>query len=260
MKLASWNINSLKVRLEQVTDWLASSDCDVLGLQETKLIDARFPWQALEEAGYDVAFSGQKTYNGVALLAKSSLGGLSDVVTDVPGLVDPQRRIIAATIGDIRVINLYVVNGKEVDSDKFHYKMHWLEKVKDYIEDQLKRHEKVVVMGDFNIAPDDRDVYDPIVCREKILCSTPERQALQKILDLGFTDSFRTKCDEARRFSWWDYRTGGFEKNRGYRIDLILPNKSLQKTLKDSWIDTEPRQWERPSDHTPVVAEFAGHD
>ncbi|MFO7593011.1 MAG: exodeoxyribonuclease III, partial [Pseudomonadota bacterium] len=188
MKIASWNVNSLNVRLPQVLTWLESAQPDVLALQETKLSDGKFPAGEIDAAGYHVVFSGQKTYNGVALLSKQPI---EEVITDIPNLEDPQRRILGATIGGVRILNLYVVNGQEVGSEKYDYKLEWLEKVHDYVAGDLKRHERYVILGDFNIAPGDADVYDPQAWEERILCSTPEREALQQIMALGFSDSFR---------------------------------------------------------------------
>ena len=253
MKIASWNVNSLRVRLPQVLEWLADSSVDILALQETKTQDPDFPIQEIEDAGYKVVFSGQKTYNGVAIIAKTTP---QDIVTDVKGLDDPQRRILAATIKGVRVINLYVVNGSEVGSEKFAYKLEWLKKVTAYIKQQLKQHDKLIVLGDFNIAPDDRDVYDPDAWQGKILCSDEERAAYQKMLALGLSDTFRLFDQEEGLFSWWDYRGGGFRRNHGLRIDLVLASDALSKQCKSSIIDQVPRTWERPSDHTPVVAEF----
>ena len=253
MKIATWNVNSLKVRLPHVLDWLAASDADVLCLQETKLTDENFPVADIEAAGYHVIYSGQKTYNGVAIISKQEA---SDVITDVPGLDDPQRRILGATIDGIRILDLYVVNGQEVGSDKFAYKLEWLSKVTDYIEKQMKQHELFVTLGDFNIAPDDRDVHDPDAWKERILCSTPERNALQHILDLGLEDTFRLFDQEEKSFSWWDYRAAAFRRNMGLRIDLILASAALSKQCSSCRIDKEPRQLERPSDHTPVYAVF----
>ena len=253
MKIATWNVNSLKVRLPHVLDWLAASDADVLCLQETKLTDENFPVADIEAAGYHVAFSGQKTYNGVAIISKQEA---TDVVTDVPGLDDPQRRILGATIDGIRILNLYVVNGQEVGSEKFAYKLEWLSKVSDYIEEDMKQHELFVTLGDFNIAPDDRDVHDPDAWKERILCSTPERNALQHILDLGLEDTFRLFDQDEKSFSWWDYRAAAFRRNMGLRIDLILASTALCKLCSSCRIDKEPRQLERPSDHTPVYAVF----
>ena len=253
MKIASWNVNSLRVRLPQVLDWLETAQPDVLGIQETKLTDENFPAEEIEAAGYQVVYSGQKTYNGVALLSKTPI---EDVITDVPGLDDPQRRILGATVNGVRVLNLYVVNGQEVGSDKFAYKLDWLQRVTDYIEQDLKNHPRYVVMGDFNIAPTDADVHDPERWHEKILCSTPEREALKKILGLGFSDTFRQFEQEENSFSWWDYRAAGFRRNAGLRIDLVLASTPLAETCAASYIDVEPRKLERPSDHAPAVAEF----
>jgi exodeoxyribonuclease-3 len=253
VKIATWNVNSLKVRLPHVLDWLAASQADILCLQETKLTDENFPAEDIEAAGYRVVYSGQKTYNGVAIISKQEATG---VITDVPGLDDPQRRILGATIGGIRVLNLYVVNGQEVGSEKYAHKLHWLDRVTDYIESQLQEHERFIVLGDFNIAPEDRDVHDPEAWHERILCSTPEREALNKLLALGLTDSFRQFEQEDNSFSWWDYRAAAFRRNRGLRIDLILTSKALGEAATACSIDKEPRRLERPSDHTPVIAEF----
>jgi exodeoxyribonuclease-3 len=253
LKIASWNVNSLNVRLPQVLAWCAAERPDVLALQETKLTDDRFPQAELEEAGYYSVFSGQKTYNGVAILSRRPL---ADPVCDIPGLDDPQRRILAATVDGLRVVNLYVVNGKEVGSDKFEYKLRWLQHVTDWLAGELKRHPDLVVVGDFNIAPDDRDVHDPEAWREKILCSTPEREALGRIVDLGLADTFRLFEQEDGVFSWWDYRMNMFRRKMGLRIDLLLASKSMQKRCRASYVDIEPRRQERPSDHAPVIAEF----
>ncbi|HHJ12171.1 MAG TPA: exodeoxyribonuclease III [Chromatiales bacterium] len=253
MKIATWNVNSLRVRLPQVLDWLQAEQPDVLALQETKLTDDAFPREAFEELGYRAVHSGQKTYNGVAVIAKSPM---QDIVTDVPGLDDPQRRILGVTVDGIRVLNLYVVNGAEVGSEKFAYKLDWLDKVTRYLEQDLPAHPDYVVLGDFNIAPEDRDCYDPEGWRERILCSTPERQALKRILDLGLVDCFRLFEQEENSFSWWDYRQAAFRRNMGLRIDLILASRPLAERCTACWIDKAPRRLERPSDHAPVVAEF----
>ncbi len=253
MKIASWNVNSLNVRLPHVLAWSEVARPDVLALQETKLTDDKFPVAELMELGYHSVFSGQKTYNGVAVLSREQA---LDPVTDVPGLDDPQRRILAATVGGVRIVNLYVVNGSEVGSEKFGYKIHWLEKVTAWLASEMKQHEKLVVLGDFNIAPDDRDVYDPEEWREKILCSTPERDALGKILDLGLTDTFRMFEQEERTWSWWDYRMNMFRRKLGLRIDLVLASEAMAKCCTASYIDIEPRRQERPSDHAPAIAEF----
>ena len=253
MKIATWNVNSLKVRLPHVLDWLAASQSDILCLQETKTTDENFPVGEIEAAGYHVVFSGQKTYNGVAIISKQPA---TDIISDVAGLDDPQRRILGVTIDGVRVLDLYVVNGQEVGSEKYTHKLHWLDKVTDHISEQLQQHERFVVVGDFNIAPDDRDVYDPEAWLERILCSTPEREALQKIMGLGLTDTFRLFDQEEASYSWWDYRAAGFRRNRGLRIDLILASKALAENCSACLIDKEPRRLERPSDHTPVMAEF----
>jgi exodeoxyribonuclease-3 len=252
-KIASWNVNSLNVRLPHVLAWSAVARPDVLAIQETKLPDEKFPHQELLAAGYYSVFSGQKTYNGVAVLSREEA---SDPVTDIPGLDDPQRRILAVTVGDVRIVNLYVVNGSEVGSEKFEYKLNWLEKVTDWLQSEMASHEKLVVLGDFNIAPDDRDVYDAEEWREKILCSTLERDALKRILGLGFQDTFRLFEQEERIWSWWDYRMNMFRRKLGLRIDLVLASEAMAKRCQASYIDIEPRRQERPSDHAPAIAEF----
>ncbi len=253
MKIASWNVNSLRVRLPQVLEWLDTSQVDILCLQETKTQDADFPQADIEEAGYRVVFSGQKTYNGVAILSKQPA---TDIITDIKNLDDPQRRILAATIEGVRVINLYVVNGSDVGSEKFDYKLQWLDKVTQFVKKEMNKHEKLVVLGDFNITPDDRDVHDPEAWKGKILCSDQERAAYQAMLNGALKDTFRLFEQEEKAFSWWDYRGGGFRRNHGMRIDLILASPALSSLCKQSIIDKTPRTWERPSDHTPVVAEF----
>jgi exodeoxyribonuclease-3 len=199
-------------------------------------------------------FSGQKTYNGVAILAREAP---RDIVTDIPGLADPQRRILVGTIGDLRIANLYVVNGQEVGSDKYAYKLDWLAKVRAFLADEIRRHPDLVVLGDFNITPDDRDIYDPVAWKEQILCSTPERDALKAIVDLGLHDTFRLFNDEAGHYSWWDYRQAGFRRNLGMRIDLVLASEALRARCRAGSIDRTPRTWERPSDHTPAILELA---
>jgi exodeoxyribonuclease-3 len=253
MKIASWNVNSLNVRLPHVLAWCDEASPDVLALQETKLPDERFPGEELLDAGYRSVFSGQKTYNGVAILSRSEA---SDPVTDIPGLDDPQRRILAATVDGVRIVNLYVVNGSEVGSEKFEYKLHWLKQVTSWLASEMDQHENVVVLGDFNIAPDDRDVHEPEEWRDKILCSQMERENLQNILDLGLQDTFRLFQQEERVWSWWDYRMNMFRRKLGLRIDLVLASESMASRCKASYIDIEPRRQERPSDHAPAVAEF----
>ena len=254
MRIASWNVNSLNVRLPHLTTWLAEAQPDIVALQETKLENTKFPREAIEAAGYRVAFSGQKTYNGVAILARDEP---RDVITDIPGLDDPQRRILIATVGDLRIADLYVVNGQEVGSEKYAYKLDWLAKVRAFLAEEVKRHPNLVVLGDFNITPDDRDIYDPVAWKEQILCSTPERDALKAIADIGLHDTFRLFNDEAGQYSWWDYRAAGFRRNLGMRIDLILASEALRPHCRTATIDRVPRTWERPSDHTPVLLELA---
>jgi len=236
-----------------VLAWLDVHQPDVLALQETKLTDDRFPVEEIAELGYQSAYSGQKTYNGVAVLSRQQP---LDPVTDIDGLDDPQRRILAVTVADVRVINLYVVNGKEVGSDKYDYKLHWLAQVTRFVESQLAVHDKLVVLGDFNITPDDRDVHDPDAWRDKILCSTAERDALDKMLALGLSDTFRLFDQEPGIWSWWDYRMAAFRRKMGLRIDLVLASAALTEHCTASYIDIEPRRQERPSDHAPAVAEF----
>ncbi len=253
MKIATWNVNSLKVRLGHVKDWLASAEPDVLVLQEIKQVTEDFAADEFAAMDYAAIASGQKTYNGVAVIARSAP---QDPVTDFPGFEDPQRRILAVTVGAVRIVNLYVPNGSSLESDKYQYKLRWLAALKDFLQAELAAHEHVVVLGDFNIAPEDKDVYDPEKWGEDVLCSPPERDALRAILDLGFVDVFRKFVPEEKVFSWWDYRAAAFRRNAGLRIDLILASRGLADNSTDSYIDREPRTWERPSDHTPVVAEF----
>ena len=226
----------------------------VSALQETKLIDDKFPRADIEAAGYHALFAGQKTYNGVAILSKKP--GI-DAATDIPGLDDPQRRVLAATYGDMRVINIYVPNGESVESEKYRYKLTWLDKLIAYVAAELRRYPKLVVLGDYNIAPEARDVYDPQVWQGKVLFSEPERAAFQRLLATGLCDAFRLFEQEEKRFSWWDYRMAAFRRNLGLRIDHILASKDLCHRCRSCVIDKAPRKNERPSDHTPVVAEFS---
>ena len=250
MKIASWNVNSLNVRLPHLQQWLQDFAPDVVGLQETKLEDHKFPEYALLAAGYRNVFMGQKTYNGVAILARHSI---SDVQLGIRGFDDVQARAIAATVKDVRIINLYVVNGQDIGTDKYAYKLRWLDAVHAWVADELQRHPKLVVMGDFNIAPDDRDVHDPVVWNDDhILTSIPERDALRGLLGLGLHDGFRLHNDEAGIFSWWDYRQAAFRRNLGLRIDLTLVSDALKAHAVDAGIDRTPRTWERASDHTPA--------
>ncbi len=253
MKIATWNVNSLNVRLPHVLEWLNANEPDVLVLQEIKQVTDAFNADAFREIGYQSVASGQKTYNGVAIISRSPT---ADQVTDFPGFEDPQRRILAATIDGVRVINLYVPNGNSVGSEKYDYKLGWLEALRGFLETELAAHEKLVVLGDFNIAPQDRDVHDPEAWHEKILCSTRERNALKRIMKLGLSDTFRLFDQAEKTWSWWDYRMAAFRRNMGLRIDLVLASKVLAEQCSAAYIDREPRTQERPSDHTPVVAEF----
>ncbi len=260
MKIAAWNVNSLKVRLPQLLEWLAAQNPDVVCLQETKLEDHNFPRQEIAAAGYRAVFSGQKTYNGVALLARETP---ADVVVGNPYFPDPQKRLIAATVRGIRVVCAYVPNGQAVGGEKYGYKLGWLGALNVWLGEQLAADShnpnspQLVLAGDFNIAPDDRDVHDPAAWAGQILCSEPERGAFQGLLGLGLKDSFRLFEQPEKSFSWWDYRMLGFQKNRGLRIDHILLSGPLAARCTAAGIDRDMRKRERPSDHAPVIAELA---
>lgn len=254
MKIATWNVNSLKVRLPHVLDWLKANEPDVLCLQETKLQDENFPVGDLEALGYACAFSGQKTYNGVAVVARSPI---EDVGTELPGLEDPQRRVLSASIDGVRILNLYVPNGQEVGSEKYAYKLDWLARLVDYAKALLSVNARVVICGDFNVAPEDRDVHDPGLWRGRVLCSEPEREAFGSLLAAGFKDAFRKFEQPDDAYSWWDYRSAAFRRNMGLRIDHILCSDALYDRVRSCTIDTAPRRLERPSDHAPVVADIA---
>ena len=253
MKLATWNVNSLKVRLPHVLDWLAAEQPDVLCLQETKQEDKAFPYAELKAAGFNAIHNGQKTYNGVALLSKSPA---LESHLDIPDLDDPQKRIIAATFDGVRVICAYIPNGSEVGSEKYGYKLRWLKALHAWLADELKRYPQLALLGDYNIAPEDRDVHDPAAWKDKILCSEPEREALRGLVGLGLSDAFRLFEQPEKSFSWWDYRMMGFRRNHGLRIDHILLSAPLAAQCTACRIDREPRKLERPSDHAPVVAEL----
>lgn len=252
-KIATWNVNSLRVRLPQVLEWLTQYQPDVLALQETKLEDQAFPRAEIEQAGYQVSFSGQKTYNGVAILSKQVQ---TEVITLFPGTQDLQKRVLAVTTQGLRIINLYVPNGESLASEKYLYKLNWLTELKAFLQAELQRYPKTIVLGDFNIAPDDRDVHDPQTWEGHVLCSPAERDKLQQILQLGFHDALRLKETNAGIYSWWDYRAAGFRRNLGLRIDLILISQALQSDYQSYGIDKAARAVERPSDHAPVMAEF----
>ena len=253
MKLATWNVNSLKVRLPQVLDWLAAHQPDVLCLQETKLEDVNFPLAEIAAVGYQSVFSGQKTYNGVAILSKAPA---TQALTVIPALADPQKRVLAATIAGVRVINVYVPNGQSLDSDKFQYKLGWLKALSAWLVEELAGHPKLALLGDFNIAPEARDVYDPQAWEGQILCSPPEREAFRQLVQLGLADSFRLFEQPEKSYSWWDYRMHSFRRNMGLRIDHILLSAELAKTCESCVIDKLARKQERPSDHAPVTVEF----
>ena len=254
MKIASWNVNSLNVRLPHLQEWLRIAAPDVVALQETKLEDGKFPDTALVEQGYRSVFFGQKTYNGVAIVSRASA---TDVQLGIPGFEDQQRRVIAATVNGVRIVNLYVVNGQSVGSEKYEYNLRWIDAVQGWLADELARYPDLVVLGDFNIAPDDRDVHDASIWNEdSILTSSAERAALHRLQTLGLHDSFRVIHEAGGQFSWWDYRAAGFRRNLGLRIDLILVSEALRGRMVAAGIDREPRSWDRPSDHTPVWIEL----
>ncbi len=257
MKIATWNVNSLTARHQHVLDWLAANPVDALCLQELKMTDDKFPFDALQAAGYQAVAFGQKTYNGVAILSRTPA---RDVVRNIPGFGDEQARVIAATLdtplGELRLINGYFVNGQEPGSEKFAYKMKWLQALHDWVQAQLAVHPRLVLLGDFNVAPEDRDSYDPVGLRETIHHTTEEREHFRKLLALGLTDSFRLFEQPEKSYSWWDYRMLGYQKNRGLRIDHILVSEALRPLVKACTIDRVPRKWDKPSDHTPVVVDL----
>lgn len=252
-KIATWNVNSLRVRLPHVLDWLGQHQPDVLALQELKMPTEDFPMAEIEKAGYHAAVSGQKTYNGVAVLSKKPG---KDIVTDIPELNDHQRRVLGVTIGDVRVLNLYVPNGESVDSEKYLYKLNWLKHLDLYLKHEIKSHPKMIVLGDFNIAPAEIDVHDPKQWEGSVLCSDKERAAFQEMLQVGFVDCFRALSPEEKVYSWWDYRLYAFKRNMGLRIDHILASRAMFADCAKTYVDKAPRALERPSDHAPVVAEF----
>lgn len=264
MRIASWNVNSLRVRLPQLVQWDAGARPDLLALQEIKCTDEQFPAPELAALGYACAVAGQKTYNGVALLSR--VGAPTDVVTELAGFADPQRRVLAATVdvpslpkgsGGLRIVDVYCPNGQAVGSEKYAYKLAWFAALRGFLAAELARHPRLVVLGDFNVAPEDRDVHDPVAWAGQVLCSQAERAALQALLDLGLVDCFRRFEQPAGAFSWWDYRAAGFRRNAGLRIDLVLASEALAAACSDCRIDPGPRAWERPSDHAPVQADFS---
>ncbi|HEV7822002.1 MAG TPA: exodeoxyribonuclease III [Burkholderiales bacterium] len=254
MRVTTWNVNSLKVRLPQVLEWLKVHQPDVLCLQETKLEDPKFPVEEIRAAGYQVQFSGQKTYNGVAILSKAPA---TAALMGVPGFDDPQKRVLAATIDGVRVVCLYVPNGQTVESEKYRYKLDWLNRTQQWLIGELAANERLVVVGDFNIAPDERDVHDPKAWEGQVLFSAPERAAFQALLAIGLKDSFRLFEQQPASFTWWDYRMNAFKRKMGLRIDHVLLSPRLADACNACLIDIEPRKNERPSDHAPVTADFA---
>ena len=258
MQFATWNVNSLAVRLPQLLDWLAANPVDAIVLQETKLTDDKFPRAEIEAAGYQVHFHGQKTYNGVALLSRTLA---TEALKNIPGLDDAQARVIAGTVesvhGGVRVIGAYFPNGQAPDSDKFVYKMRWQDALHDWVQSELERHPRVVFMGDFNVAPDDRDVYDPVGWMNQIHCTPEERAQFQRLLALGLVDTFRLFEQPVKSWTWWDYRNLAFRKNQGLRIDHILVSEALRPQVQACSIDKAVRKNERPSDHAPVVVTLA---
>jgi len=252
-KIATWNVNSIRVRLNHVLRWLDLAQPDILALQETKLPDENFPAAEFQAAGYYACSNGQKTYNGVAILSRRPIDVLA---MDFPGYNDPQRRVLAAACGDIAVLNLYVPNGSEVGSEKYTYKLDWLRQLQIYIAGLVQAYPRCLPLGDFNIAPGVEDVHDPEEWRGKVLFSEPERAAFQELLEQGFADCFRLFPRNKPQFSWWDYRAAAFRRNRGLRIDHILASEALKAHCTACEIDVEPRRLQRPSDHAPVVATF----
>ena len=254
MKFATWNVNSLNVRLPHVLDWLNEAKPDVLCLQETKQEDIKFPYQALQDAGYHAAHIGQKTYNGVAIISRHAI---TDIQRNIPNFDDDQQRVIAATINGLRVVCAYIPNGQALDSDKYQYKLRWLTALHRWLQSELVQHPKLLLLGDYNIAPEDRDCHDPAAWVGQVLVSEPERAAFQQLLNLGLHDSFRRFEQAEKSFSWWDYRMAGFRRNLGMRIDHILVSDALKTQCSEAYIDKAHRKLERPSDHTPVVLQIS---
>lgn len=253
MRVATWNVNSLRVRLPHLLRWLDESGVDIVALQETKVQDGEFPASQIQAAGYECLYRGQKTYNGVALLSR---GRGADVVTELPGAADPERRVLGATYGRLRVLNLYVPNGASVGSEKYRYKLDWFDRLNTYLAELCCSDAPLLVLGDFNVAPEDRDVHDPAVWAGQVLVSEPERECLRRLMALGFCDLFRKFEQPPASYSWWDYRQGAFRRNHGLRIDLILANPQTAARCRACVVDRAPRTWEQPSDHAPVVADF----
>lgn len=253
MQIATWNVNSLRARLGHVVDWLRANPVDVLGLQELKLQDEQFPHAEFEPLGYRAAVNGQKTYNGVAILSRHPL---TEISRDMAGFDDPLKRVIAATVQGVRIVNVYVPNGQSVGSEKYEYKLRWFSALRDYLRTELAAHPLLAVTGDYNVAPAPEDTHDPAVWEGNILCSEPERAALRELLNLGLQDCFRLFPQTDKSFTWWDYRQAAFRRNMGLRIDHVLVSAELAGRCASCQIDAAPRRLERPSDHTPLVATF----
>lgn len=253
MRIGTWNVNSLRVRLPHLLDWLATDPVDVLGIQEIKMQDEQFPHAELAAAGWNAVCNGQKTYNGVALLARQPI---IEVSRNIPGFADEQKRVIAGTVNGVRVICVYVVNGQAVGSDKYEYKLRWLSALRDYLFNESEQHAQLAVVGDYNIAPAPEDTHDPAIWEGGILCSEPERAQFRSMLDLGLSDCLALLRPTGTRFTWWDYRQAGFRRDLGLRIDHVLASAALASQLRECRIHLEPRRLERPSDHAPVVVRF----
>jgi exodeoxyribonuclease III len=253
MQIVTWNVNSLRVRLPQLLEWLAANQPDIVALQETKVLDEAFPAAEIAAAGYQLAVNGQKTYNGVAILARTPL---RESVLEIPSFDDQQRRVLAVSCGGLRVVNLYVPNGQSIGSDKYEYKLRWLKALRVWLRAELAQYPQLVVLGDFNIAPEDRDVHDPAAWSGSVLVSEPERAALGELLQIGLSDVFRQFDQPPQTFSWWDYRAGSFRRNNGLRIDLILASTPLAPRCSGCRVDKLARSGERASDHAPVIASF----
>jgi exodeoxyribonuclease-3 len=253
MKLATWNVNSIRVRLPQVVAWLMQEKPDILCLQETKITDEEFPAAEFSDAGYLSIYAGQKTYNGVATISRKPAG---EIVASLSGADTAQKRFLAASIGGVRVVNVYVPNGEEVDSEKYNFKLVWLKALENFLKEELRVHSKLVLLGDFNIAPEPRDVHDPQVWEGRVLFSEKERAAFQRLIQCGLVDVFRQFDQPPMSFSWWDYRAGAFRRNNGLRIDHIMCSPALALECSGCRIDRAPRSHARPSDHAPVMVEF----
>ncbi len=254
MKIATWNVNSINVRMEHLLDWLKTTETDVICLQETKSVDATFPHEPITDAGYHVEFMGEKSYNGVAIISKYEIEDVQKNFPDDPE--DAPKRLIAATINGIRIVNTYIPNGTELWTDKFTFKLDWLQRLRRYFDETCDLNGDVLLCGDFNVAPEELDVWNVKAWEGKLHFSKPERAAIHHVKQWGFVDVFREKNGDLQEFSWWNYRQGAYPRNHGLRIDHIWTSEALAKKCVGCWIDRAPRELERPSDHTPVVAEF----